>query len=66
MNLFLSSSFYSIHLHICDFCFVFASAIFVRVTVAVMKHHDQKKLGKERACLVSASTSLLTVEGRIG
>ena len=37
--------------------------VFVRVTVAVMKHHDQKQLGEEKACLAYASMLLLIIEG---
>jgi hypothetical protein len=37
--------------------------VLVRVTVAVMKHHEQKQLGKGRVYLAYALTSLFTTEG---
>ena len=37
--------------------------VLVRVTVAVMKHHEQKQLGKGRVYLAYASTSLFIIGG---
>jgi hypothetical protein len=36
----------------------------LRVTIAVMKHHDQKQPGEERVCLAYSPISLFTTEGR--
>ena len=36
--------------------------VIVRVTIAGMKHYDQKQLGKERAYLASISTSLFIID----
>jgi hypothetical protein len=38
------------------FGYMCKSAILVRVTIAVMKHHDQKQLGEGRLCFPHSST----------
>jgi hypothetical protein len=39
------------------------SFVLVRVTIAVMKHHDQKQLGEERVNSAHSSTSLFIIKG---
>ena len=38
-------------------------SLLVRVTVAVMRHHDQKQTGEKKVYLASTSTSLLIIKG---
>jgi hypothetical protein len=37
--------------------------VLVRVTIAMMKHHDQKQLGEEKVYLAYTSTLLSIIEG---
>jgi hypothetical protein len=37
--------------------------VLVRVTIAVMKHHDQKQIGEERVYVAYASISLFITKG---
>ena len=39
-----------------------SGSVLVRVSIAVMKHHDPKQVGEERAYLAYTSTSLFIIE----
>jgi hypothetical protein len=40
-----------------------SGSVLVRVSIAVMKHHDPKQVGEERAYLAYTSTSLFIIKG---
>jgi hypothetical protein len=43
--------------------FIWSISVLVRVTFAVMKHHDQKELGEKRVCFIYTYTSLFIIKG---
>ena len=45
---------------------ILSASVLDGVTIALMKHHDQKQVGKERVCLAYTSTSESLGEGSLG